>query len=176
MNDAAEFRQKWTAPRGLSRTQWQVALRQANGTLKYAIRAKANSICDYMLTIPGLDVNKRDPEGVNVFWHACAAKNLHVLRKMLEPSRSGKSPADVTAQHEDIGNALHCCTQTLFATGATEILKATREGKLLDYTEEADGRLVAAGVLSPEWYLNEPREDGLTPLGVAVVENSLLMV
>lgn len=78
--------------------------------MKYAIQTKANSVADYLMTAPGIDLTRRDADGVNAFWYACASKNLHVVRKMLEAGRGGKSPADVTAQHPEIGNAMHLCT------------------------------------------------------------------
>ena len=102
--------------------------------LKYAITKGANGAVDYILSMKGFDYNARDSYGVNCLWYACSCKNIYALKRIMKiKDDHQKCLIDIQPQHPKVGNALHCCIQNVFATGATVILSNLMQGNFYNY-------------------------------------------
>lgn len=144
--------------------------------LRQAIENKSNKIFDFIIGMPDFNLNHLDENGVNCFWYAVISKNIHAVQSLMSFQQDNHLLIDVTCSHPSIGTALHASVEYLFSSAFSDLTKALKENKLIDY-EAITPATTELPILSLKTELNHPRSsDNHTPLHIAISKNSVFFV
>ena len=145
---------------------------------RFAIESKSNRISDFIIKLPEFDLNSVDENGLNCFWYACAAKNIHAVQNLMQIKSEDQSKLliDVTCSHPTRGTALHVTVDSLFSSAFHDITQALKLNKLIDY-DAINPQRTELPTLSLPNEVNRTRDsDSFTPLHIAIYHNSVYFV